>query len=219
MFRLTAVVLALSASALATLFPTAPVAATVWQAGMPQTISWQESTDGQAPHLKDFGPALISIYVGNAQQQTKLQPITTIDVSTTGQIQFTPDPKIGPNGAFYFIRFESVSLKDSAAPQFPALAFSAKFTLQGMTGTFPPDVQAQIDGASTAPIGGPTGAPPPATSAPASATSKPATSSTKPTSTSSAKPTTTSKSAADSARRFSGFALAGVAAAVGVALY
>ena len=32
------------------------------------------------------------------------------------------------NFLFSFIRFESVSLKDAAQPQFPALAFSAKFT-------------------------------------------------------------------------------------------
>jgi hypothetical protein len=88
-------------------------------------------------------------------QQTPLQQIVpSVDVSTTSSVQFTPDASIGPNGNEYFVRFESISLKDAKAPQFPALAFSAKFTMAGMTGTFNATVQAQIDGQSTAPIGG-----------------------------------------------------------------
>ncbi|TFK75721.1 hypothetical protein BDN72DRAFT_737614, partial [Pluteus cervinus] len=132
---------------------TSPVASTSWTAGTPQTISWQD--DGSAPSLKDFGVAKISIYAGNAQQQTLLQAITTnTDVSTTGSLQFTPDPTIGPDSSEYFIRFESVNTKDPKNPQYPALAFSAKFTLSGMSGQFSAAVQAQIDGQSTAPLAG-----------------------------------------------------------------
>lgn len=215
MFQRAAVVLALSASVFATLFTTAPVASTTWQAGQAQTVSWQESTDGAAPNLAAFGPSVISVYVGNAQQQTDLQTIgTSVDVSKNGSISFTPDPKIGPNGDFYFIRYQSISLKDATQPQFPALAFSAKFTLSGMTGTFSPAIQAQISGASTAPIGGP------ATQAPAASTSAaPATPSSAAKTTTSTAKAAASTGGADSSMRFSGFAMAGAAAIVGVALF
>jgi hypothetical protein len=177
MLSSTFVLLSLSASALATVFTTSPVASTTFHGGQPATVSWQD--DGTAPTLKDFGPAMISIYVGNAQQQTRLQTISaSVDVSSTSSTQFTPDPSIGPNSNDYFIRFESISLKDAKAPQFPALAFSSKFQMDNMKGTFNASVQAQIDGQSTAPIGGPTSAASGASSVGATATaSKPAASS------------------------------------------
>ncbi|PPR07827.1 hypothetical protein CVT24_003104, partial [Panaeolus cyanescens] len=88
---------------------------------------------------------------------TSLQTINaSIDVSTESQLTFTVDPSIGPDSGEYFIRFESLNLKDADAPQFPALAFSAKFTLNQMTGTFSDAVKAQIAGQSTAPLAGAT---------------------------------------------------------------
>lgn len=73
-----------------------------------------------------------------------------------------------------FIRFQSLSLMGPNNSIYPALAFSAKFTyvpaffpltqhrlilfapdrMSGMSGTFNATVQQQIDGQSTAPIGG-----------------------------------------------------------------
>lgn len=231
MFTKFAVVLALSATALAKVFITEPVASTTWQAGEPQTVSWND--DGTTPSLESFGPAKISIYVGNAQQQTLLQAITpSLDVSTAGSVEFTPDPKIGPNGNQYFIRIESIGLKDPAAPTAPALSFSAKFTMSGMTGTFPPDVQAQIDGASTAPIGGATTTTGAAvtTSAPPKVATTSSTSST-PSTSSSSKATSSSASgtaganaskpsnAATSMSHSSFVTVAAAAAAIGFAFY
>jgi len=153
MFSSTFVVLALSTSAFANVFVTAPVATTDFTAGQPCTVSWQD--DGQQPTLQAFGPAIVSIYAGNSQQQTLLQTITpSVDVSTTQSIIFTPDATIGPNANQYFVRFQSLSLKDATQSQYPALAFSAKFTMSSMTGTFNASVQSEIDGQSTAPIGG-----------------------------------------------------------------
>jgi len=231
MFTKFAVVLALAASAFGTVFVTAPVATTTWQAGTPQIVSWQD--DGTTPTLQSFGPAKISIYVGSAQQQTLLQAITpSLDVSTAGSIQFTPDPTIGPNSNQYFIRFESISLKDPTTPTAPALAFSAKFAMTGMTGTFSPDVQAQINAASSAPVSGattttalvtPTPATKPAlvtsasakpTSSSAAAAAKPSSSGASGTGASAAKST----SAAAPLSR-SGFIAVVAAAAVGVIFY
>jgi len=141
-------------SAFATIYTTSPTATTSWQGGQPQTIQWIEDPNNPTPSLKDFGPTKISIYVGNSQQQTSLQALSpSTDVSTISSLQFTPDPTIGPNSDQYFIRFESISFKDPKSPQYPALAFSAKFALSGMTGNFSPDVQQQIDAASSLPIG------------------------------------------------------------------
>jgi len=153
MFSSAFVVLALSASAFANVFVTAPVATTDFTAGKPCTVSWQDN--GQQPTLQAFGPAIVSIYAGNSQQQTLLQTISpSVDVSTTQSIIFTPDATIGPSGNEYFVRFQSISLKDATQSQYPALAFSAKFSMSGMTGTFNASVQSEIDGQSTAPIGG-----------------------------------------------------------------
>lgn len=172
MFSSAFVVLALSASAFATVFVTSPVASTTFTGGKSATVSWQD--DGKQPTLQSFGPAIVSIYAGNSQQQTLLQTISpSVDVSSTQAVVFTPDPSIGPNGNEYFVRFQSVNLKDTTQPQFPALAFSAKFTMSGMSGTFNASVQSEIDGQSTAPIGG-TAAPSSsgAASTPAATTSK-----------------------------------------------
>lgn len=46
---------------------TAPVASTTFSGGKQATVTWIDN--GQAPTLKDFGAARISIYVGNALQQ------------------------------------------------------------------------------------------------------------------------------------------------------
>ncbi|CAL1709684.1 unnamed protein product [Somion occarium] len=143
---------ALASSAQAVIYTTSPVASTSWVAGQEQTISWQD--DNTSPNLEAFGPAKVTLGVGNAITQTQLQLIVdNVDVSTTKSIVFTPDPSVGENGdgAVYFIRFESLSLKDATQPQFPALGFSANLT--GMTGTFNTTVKQQILGASTAPLG------------------------------------------------------------------
>jgi len=152
MFSQSFAVLALAvAPALATVFVTSPVASTTFHGGQSATISWQDNN--AAPSLQDFGNAKVSIYAGNAQQQTSLQLIVpSVNVATTSSVQFTPDATIGPNSGEYFVRIESLTAKDPLNPQFPALSFSAKFTLDNMSGTFTPAIQAQIDGQSTAPL-------------------------------------------------------------------
>ncbi|KAJ8515144.1 hypothetical protein ONZ45_g7398 [Pleurotus djamor] len=157
MFVSALITLACSASAFASVFITSPTASTTFSGGKVASITWQD--DGKAPSLKDWGFTRVSVYAGNAQQQTSLQLIVdNVDVSTTSSIQFTPNPQIGPNSAEYFIRFESVNLKDPAQPQYPMLAFSSKFRMDEMTGKFSPAVEAQINGQSTAPLAGsPTG--------------------------------------------------------------
>ncbi|EGO01315.1 hypothetical protein SERLA73DRAFT_87877 [Serpula lacrymans var. lacrymans S7.3] len=158
MFSSVFIALTLAASAFANVYVTQPVESTIFAAGQPATLSWQDN--GSSPSLHDFGLSKISIYAGNAKEQTFMQAISTsTDVEKTTSIVFTPDPTIGPNADEYFIRFESLNLKDTTQPQYPALAFSAKFSLSGMTGQFSKAVQAEIDGQSTAPIAAPTAGP------------------------------------------------------------
>ncbi|KAI0943398.1 hypothetical protein AcW1_002570 [Taiwanofungus camphoratus] len=175
-------------TAFGTVYVTAPVSETSWAAGQNQSISWQD--DGSTPSLADFGNAKVSIYVGNANVQTEVQQIVpSVNVSTTQSIVFTPNPAAGANGDYYFIRFESLALKDAKNPQYPAEAFSAKFSLSGMSGSFNASVQSEIDGQSTAPIGGSTSVAATSVSthaAVASLTSTPASSTHAPSSTASA---------------------------------
>jgi len=158
MFSSSLVTLAVLATpAFATVFTTSPISSTSWAAGEQQTITWQD--DSNSPSAADFGPARVGIYAGNRISQTLLQMVTdSVDVSTTKSIVFTPDRSIGPDSEEYFIRFDSLALKDAASPQYPAQAFTAKFKLTNMTGVFNATVQSQIDGASTAPIGASTSA-------------------------------------------------------------
>jgi hypothetical protein len=221
MFSKALVVLALASAAFATVFVTAPIASTTYTAGQSAVVQWQD--DGNTPNLTAFGPAMISIYAGNAEQQTSLQLLNgSVDVSQVSSITFTPDATIGPNSNEYFIRFQSISLKDATQPQFPALAFSAKFTLAGMTGTFSAAVLSQIQGQTTAPLATPagTGATIASTSVPATTTSASASltsvTSKKATSTGSTAPSATHSSSAMGVR--AGWAGAILGAVLGITI-
>jgi len=153
MFAKVAIVSALVSSAFATVFITSPVATTTFTAGQTAAITWQESN--AAPLLAAWGNASVAIYAGNANQQTLLQLITpSINVSATNTISFTPDATIGPNGANYFIRIQSLTLTDNSTQKYPVMSFSALYSMASMTGTFNSTVSAEIAGQSTAPIGG-----------------------------------------------------------------
>jgi len=129
----------------ATVYVTNPIATSSLAAGQPISITWQD--DNKPPLLAAFGPASIGLYAGNQQQQTLLQMIATnVDVSKVSTQSWTPSASVGPNFNSYFIRFTSNSAPDPTQSQFMAEAFSAKFALTGMTGTFNATVQAEISG-------------------------------------------------------------------------
>lgn len=210
MFSSALLVLAAVAPAFATVYVTAPVDSTSWTANQEQTVSWQD--DNTAPALKDFGLSKVSVYVGNQNQQTLVQSIVdSVDVSTTSSIKFTPQASVGENGKYYFVRFESINLKDTTNPQFPALAFSSKYTMSGMTGTFTADVKAQINGAASAPSSPAAGT----TSGSAAGTSAPTSSKTA--STKAASSTASANSTSSGANAGNGAISAPASALVGVA--
>lgn len=153
-FKSLALVLASLSAAYATISVTSPTASTTFTAGQQATITWIEG--GGSPTLQQLGACKISIYAGSQLQQTSLQVLSpSTDVSQTSSLTFTPDASIGPNSSEYFIRFESVGLVDPNQPTI-GLAFSAKFTLAGMTGVFSADVQAQINAGNSAAAAGQT---------------------------------------------------------------
>lgn len=153
MFSKTLLILSFVSVAFANVYVTAPVAGTTYTAGNDSLVSWISTQDNTtSPTLEEFGPAIVSIYVGNARQQTRLQVINSnVDVSKETNFRFRPEPSIGPNSNEYFVRFESISGKERNT-SFPFMAFSAKFTLTGMTGEFNTSVREQIAGQSTAPL-------------------------------------------------------------------
>ena len=109
--------------------------------------------DGNTPTVGSIGPCTIDIYTGSKTVQTQLQNLAaSVDVSKASSVSATVDPSIGPNGSFYFIRVTSLNLKDTANPQYPYQAFSAKFELQGMSGNFSQAVLAQIQDSGVSPV-------------------------------------------------------------------
>ncbi|KAL0580941.1 hypothetical protein V5O48_001033, partial [Marasmius crinis-equi] len=90
LFFKAAVLASIASGAFATIFITSPTASTTFEAGKKATITWQDSKD--APALSQWGNCKVSIYTGNANQQTQLQQISaSVDVSKTSTIEFTPD--------------------------------------------------------------------------------------------------------------------------------
>lgn len=133
------------------LYLTNPVATTSLAAGQQGTIAWQDDNNGTATNLAAIGPCIVGLFVGSSTQQTMVQTLgTAVDVSKNNSLTWTPDAAAGQTGPYYFIRFQSVGLKDPSNAANPYQAFSAKFTLTGMTGHFTDTENAQISGASVA---------------------------------------------------------------------
>jgi len=151
MFSKALVIFSVISVAFATVYITSPTAQSNISAGVSFSIAWQD--DGNKPTLKDFGPARVGVYVGNVNQQVPVQIITdSIDVSKVQTIDFIPKADAGPNSDQYFIRFDSEGLKANGTND-PAQAFSHKFSLNNMTGSFNASVSSIIAGQSTAPFG------------------------------------------------------------------
>ncbi|CAE6433739.1 unnamed protein product [Rhizoctonia solani] len=155
-----ALVAALAPAALAGPYFTAPVAGTVCEAGKPCVITWQD--DGKAPDLPTFGDCSVGVFAGSSQQQSLIQNLAVTNAQTAQTVQFVPDPAAGEDSTAYFIKMVSINTADPAMPQYKATAYSAMFTLKGMTGKFNETVQAQIAG--TAASSGAAGSAAPATS-------------------------------------------------------
>ncbi|KAF8336432.1 uncharacterized protein EI90DRAFT_174575 [Cantharellus anzutake] len=122
------------------MFITAPVVTTSCAAGQNCPLAWND--DGKPPTLSQIGACNVGLFVGSVSTQYLLQSISAaFDVSKAGTLNFSPDPSVGANSNQYFIRFTSNTLNSTTNTGYPYQAFSAKFTLTGMTGQFNSTVQ------------------------------------------------------------------------------
>jgi len=134
----------LAQSSFGAVYITSPIQVTQLVGAGPITVSWQD--DGNSPTLSAVGKAAIAIYTGSITQQTFLQMLATdVPIPTTASIVANIDPNIGPSGQYYFIRIISNSLSANSTPPSNYQAFSARFSLTQMGGTFNATVNAQND--------------------------------------------------------------------------
>lgn len=106
-------------------------------------IAWND--DGKAPTHRDWGRVNIYLATGSRDVQFKLQTLDRNVSYNQGRASCQIDPSVGPNGGYYFIRFEGTNTTTNAIP---AMAFSARFSLDQMKGTFNQTIMSTIQGAS-----------------------------------------------------------------------
>lgn len=116
--------------------------ATTGTGGKSLKLKWNDNN--QTPKLSsDWGGINIFLAAGGEATQYKLQQLASnINVSKTHG-SYIVDASIGPNGQYYFIRMEGTKTNSSGIPP---MAFSARFTLSGMTGNFNSSVLAAAQG-------------------------------------------------------------------------
>ncbi|KAL9579311.1 MAG: hypothetical protein Q9203_006751 [Teloschistes exilis] len=120
---------------------TSPAAGAVLQAAKPITAKWKDSGDGTA--LTDLATYTLFLCAGGNDAATILQlaPINANGQFSTGnEASATVAAAVGgPDKNAYFLKIQSVG-KDGSQ----VINYSDRFTLSGMTGTFPPTIQAGI---------------------------------------------------------------------------
>ncbi|KAI5475443.1 hypothetical protein MNV49_001364, partial [Pseudohyphozyma bogoriensis] len=123
---------------LASIYVTKPVADTIGTGNKSLTITWLADSGDYAdatPLASNFGKTTISLMTGSTTVQTVLQELGTVnDPSETLKLSAVIDPSVGPTSKLYFLRFQSNSNTTSGGV--PLQAFSARFELTKMTGTF-----------------------------------------------------------------------------------
>jgi len=107
-----------------------PASGSTCHGSQPCTVQWLD--DGIAPLLSNVGVCTVGLYTGH---EKLVQTITAVDVSSTHSLEFTPDPKAGPNSDAYYIAFTSTTLRAENGSGFYQ-EFSPFFRLDRMTGSF-----------------------------------------------------------------------------------
>lgn len=139
-----------------------PRSSTTGRGGRNLEVEWND--DGKAPRHRDWGRVNIYLAVGSRDVQYKVQTLATNVSYNEDSASYKIDPTVGPSGGYYFLRFEGTNTTTNAVP---AMAFSARFTLNNMSGTFNSTIQQAVSGAAgTAPLGAAAAAPTSSSSAP-----------------------------------------------------
>ncbi|OAX35038.1 hypothetical protein K503DRAFT_399710 [Rhizopogon vinicolor AM-OR11-026] len=77
----------------AAVYVTNPVQSTVCTGGQSCEVDWVD--DGTSPLLSSIGESTVGLYNG---EMVLVQSLTSVDVSSTHTLSFTPNPSAGPNG-------------------------------------------------------------------------------------------------------------------------
>lgn len=117
---------------------------TTGHGGKRLSVEWND--DGKSPSRRDWGRVNIYLATGSRDVQYKLQTLDTNVSYDQGQARYSIDANAGPNGGYYFLRFEGTNT--SAAGGIPPMAFSARFTLDQMSGNFNSTIMSQVSGVS-----------------------------------------------------------------------
>ncbi|KZT28234.1 hypothetical protein NEOLEDRAFT_1129584 [Neolentinus lepideus HHB14362 ss-1] len=127
----------------AELYVVSPTSGSTCQAGQPCTVTWLD--DGVEPLLSSIGACTIGLYTGSDEL---LQEIEPVNVASSLSLQFAPNAAVGPNGDGYYVRFASVSLRQTNSST-PYISYSPFFRLDGMSGSSPTQIASLI---STLPV-------------------------------------------------------------------
>ncbi|GAA5894852.1 hypothetical protein JCM5296_007598 [Sporobolomyces johnsonii] len=118
-----------------------------FDSGKTFTVTWED--DGNSPSSSSFGKSTLYIATGSSTQHTNLATIGHVtDPASTTEVKITVDATWGPDSTAYFVLLQSDNATDSSGT--PLQAFSSRFTLHRMTGSFSSAVQAQLAAYSSA---------------------------------------------------------------------
>ncbi|GAA5912871.1 GPI anchored serine-threonine rich family protein [Sporobolomyces salmoneus] len=146
-FLSTSIILAaLTQAVLGSVYIVKPDGSDSFNAGKQITVTWLDNDS--KPAATEFGPSTLKLATGSNTLHTNLATLAHIaDPSKQLETPIEFDASWGPESDQYFILLESDSAKDPATNQ-PLQAFSARFQLNRMRGTFPPEALAQLSGSS-----------------------------------------------------------------------
>lgn len=116
---------------------------TTGHGGKRLNIEWND--DGKTPTRRDWGRVNIYLATGSRDVQYKLQTLATNVSYNAGEGRYQISPTVGPTGGYYFLRFEGTNTTTNSIP---AMAFSARFRLEDMTGNFNSTIMSTIQGGS-----------------------------------------------------------------------
>lgn len=106
-------------------------------------VEWND--DGKAPTHRDWGRVNIFLATGSRDVQFKLQTLATNVSYNQNSGDYTLNANAGPNGGYYFLRFEGTN---TTTNPIPAMSFSARFSLDDMSGNFNSTIMSTLQGAS-----------------------------------------------------------------------
>ncbi|GAA5824368.1 hypothetical protein JCM10212_004003 [Sporobolomyces blumeae] len=137
----------LVSQALASVYIVKPDGSDYFNAGKRITITWLDSE--ASPPASAMGPSTLYLATGSSTAHTNLATLATVDdPSKTLEVPITIDASWAPDTNQVFILLESNSAKDDSTGQ-PLQAFSARFRLSKMKGTFPAAALAQLEPTSS----------------------------------------------------------------------